>query len=168
MKAATVVGLLLAALAAHGADEPGSGWRLNPFGDPFVQATQGLPGCPVPRGPAYDAAGMRQEAHQRAERGTTCWLEKKCAEPNAYRYDAGIAERALEAVRADARFDRSSVWITVQRRFIYLEGCVASAAQGVALEQAMQGVADVDRVLPLLITGTRAPPPYPVTGKLPP
>jgi hypothetical protein len=164
MKAAAA-GLVLAALAGPAPAEPEGGLRLNPFSDPFVQATRGLPGCPVPLGPAYDAAGMRQEAHQRAERGTTCWLEKQCTEPNAYRYDAGIADRALQAVRADARFERSSVWITVQRRFVYLEGCVVDAAQATALEEAVQGVAEVDRVLPLLIIGTEAPPPYPLTAK---
>ena len=155
-------GWLLAAglLAAPAQAQPGDGLRLNPFGDPFVQATHGLPGCPTPLGPAYDAAGMRQEAHQRAERGTTCWLEKTCTEPNAYRYDAGIAERVVQALQGDARFAGSSVWVTVQRRFVYLEGCVADAAQAEALERAAQAVPEVDRVLPLLQAGGQGRPPY--------
>ena len=161
MKAAACLGWLLPALwtmAAHAA--PDDNLRLNPFNDPFVQATQGLPGCPPPLGPAYDAAGLRQEAHQRAERGTTCWLEQRCAEANAYRYDAGIAERVVQALQADARFAGTSVWVTVQRRFVYLEGCVADAAQATALERAAQAVPEVDRVLPLLQVGTQGRPPY--------
>jgi hypothetical protein len=59
---------------------------LNPFNDPFVQATTGR-ACPAPRGPAYTETQRNQEAHQRVERGTSCWLAGKCSEPNAYRYD---------------------------------------------------------------------------------
>ena len=163
MKAAAA-GLVLAALACRALSEPGDGLRLNPFGDPFVQATRGLPGCPVPMGPAYDAAGMRQEAHQRAERGTTCWLEKQCTEPNAYRYDAGIAERVVQALRSDPRFEHSSVWVTVQRRFVYLEGCVADDAQGAALGRVVQALPEVDRVLPLLRVGSQGKVPYATMG----
>ena len=46
---------------------------LNPFADPFVQATAGR-SCPPPLGPAYTEAEIRVEAHSRIERGTTCWL----------------------------------------------------------------------------------------------
>lgn len=152
--------VLASMLTATAHAQPAGQWRLNPFGDPFMRATQGLQACPVPLGPVYDAAGMRQEAHQRAERGTTCWLEKKCAEPNAYRYDIGIAERAVQALQSDPRFERSSVWVTVQRRFVYLEGCAADQDQATAMEQAVQAVPEVDRVLPVLMVGPGGLPPY--------
>lgn len=47
---------VLAALAALGAlgDE-----RKNYFDDPFVQVTNGLPGCPVPEGPLVTEAEAR-------------------------------------------------------------------------------------------------------------
>lgn len=153
--------LVLCMLAVAAAQaQPAGEWRLNPFGDPFVRATRGLLECPVPLGPVYDAAGMRQEAHQRAERGTTCWLEKQCEEPNAYRYDIGIAERAVQAIQSNPRFERSSVWVTVQRRFVYLEGCAADQDQATAMEHAVQGVPEVDRVLPMLMVGPGGSPPY--------
>jgi hypothetical protein len=130
---------------------------LNPFGDPFVQATNGRP-CSAPLGPAYSEAERRVEAHSRAERGTTCWLAGLCAEPNAYRYDAANAEAAVGALRGDAVLATSAIWVTAQRRFIYLEGCVADAAQAARAETVVKALADVDRVIPALaLPGERSP-----------
>jgi len=92
---------LLAGCVTLAADPP----HLNPFNDPFLQATAGRP-CPTPLGPAYTEAELRVEAHSRIERGTTCWLLGLCAEPNAYRYDAAQAARAEEVVKALADVDR--------------------------------------------------------------
>ena len=38
--------------------------HLNPFNDPFLQATAGRP-CPTPLGPAYTEDELRVEAHSR-------------------------------------------------------------------------------------------------------
>jgi hypothetical protein len=134
-----------------------SGRLLNPFGDPFVQATSGRR-CPAPLGPAYSETERRVEAHSRAERGTTCWLAGLCAEPNAYRYDAANAAAAVGALRGDAALATSAIWVTAQRRFIYLEGCVADAAQAARAEALVQALADVDRVIPALaLPGERSP-----------
>ena len=151
---AAAVGLLAAApMLSRGDDER----LLNPFADPFVQATRGR-ACPVPLGPAYSEAERRVEAHSRAERGTTCWLAGLCAEPNAYRYDAGNAAAAVGALRADAALTTSAIWVTAQRRFVYLEGCVADTAQAVRAETVVKALADVDRVIPALaLPGERAP-----------
>jgi hypothetical protein len=135
---------------------------LNPFADPFVQATSGR-ACPEPLGPAYSETERRVEAHSRAERGTTCWLAGLCAEPNAYRYDAANARAAVGALRGDAALATSAIWVTAQRRFVYLEGCAADAAQAARAEAVVQALPDVDRVIPALaLPGERMP--YAVTA----
>ena len=57
---------------------------------------------------------------------------------------------------------RASVWITVQRRWVYLQGCVPSAGLARRLERAAKAVPDVELVAPDLMQGTRGRPPYPV------
>jgi hypothetical protein len=142
-----VVALSLAAPCIGAETEPAL--LLNPFGDPFVQATAGRP-CPPPRGPAYSEAARRAEAHQRIERGTSCWLAGRCAEPNAYRYDAANAAAAVAALRAEPSLASSAVWVTAQRRFVFLEGCVADAAQAADAEAAVKVLPDVEQVIPAL------------------
>lgn len=145
------------ATAASFADEP---QRLNPFHDPFVQLTQGRP-CPAPRGPAYTDAEIRQEAHYRAERGTSCWLAGECTEPNAYRYDAPIAEAVAAAIRSAPGLQDTAIWLVAERRFVYLQGCVANAGQAAAAEALARAVADVQIVIPMLsLPGER--PRYPL------
>jgi hypothetical protein len=130
---------------------------MNPFDDPFVQATAGRP-CPAPLGPAYTEAGRRAETHSRVERGTSCWLAGKCAEPSAYRYDAANAKAAVAALQADRALATSALWVTAQRRLIYLEGCVADAAQAAKAEALAKATPDIDVVIPALaLPGERAP-----------
>jgi BON domain len=153
--------LALSALAhtlpAGAADAP---LRRNPFDDPFIRATQGSD-CPAPLGPAYTETQRLQESHSRIERGTSCWLAGECAEPNAYRFDAAIARAVVAALRADASLVGSSVWVTSQRRFVYLEGCVTDTAQAARAEALAKAVANVQLVTPALaLPGER--PPYAV------
>ena len=123
---------------------------LNPFNDPFLQATAGRP-CPAPLGPAYTEAERRVEAHSRVERGTTCWLAGLCAEPNAYRYDAANAIAA------------TTYSLTPHRRLTYFFGAAADAAAAFAAEALVKALADVDRVIPALaLPGEK--PPYAVAG----
>ena len=129
---------LLAATSALAADA----LLLNPFGDPFVQATSGR-SCPAPLGPAYTDANRLAESHSRIERGTSCWLAGKCTEPNAYRYDAPNAKAAVAALRAEPSLAASAIWVTAQ------------AAKAEALARATP---DVDQVIPALaLPGERAP-----------
>jgi len=148
-------------IAAAVADEP---LRLNPFGDPFIQVTSALH-CPAPRGPAYTNAAMRQEAHYRAERGTSCWLEGRCSEPNAYLYDERIANSAVAALRADVALAESAIWLIAERRFVYLQGCVSSAGQIERAQALVRQVADVDVVIPALSVPGEAPR-YPLATQL--
>ncbi len=137
--------------------EPAEPLLMNPFGDPFIAATQGAP-CATPLGPAYTDRERRAETHSRAERGTSCWLSGRCKEPNAYRYDAANAAAAVIALRRDASIATSSIWVTAQRRLIYLEGCAVDAAQADRATSAVAALPDVDRVIPALaLPGERAP-----------
>lgn len=132
---------------------------MNPFNDPFVPATSGRP-CPAPLGPAYTETARRAESHSRIERGTSCWLAGKCAEPNAYRYDAADAKAAVAALRAEPSLASSTIWVTAQRRFIYLEGCVADRAQAAKAEAVAKAAPEIEQVIPALaLPGER--PPYP-------
>jgi len=137
--------------------QPSEPLLMNPFNDPFVQATAGRP-CPAPLGPAYTETARRAESHSRIERGTSCWLAGKCAEPNAYRYDAGNAKAAVTSLQAESSLATSAIWVTAQRRLIYLEGCVADAAQAAKAEALVKTLPDIDQVIPALaLPGERTP-----------
>lgn len=122
----------------------------NHYNDPFIQVTNGIKTCPQPRGPFMTLQEARAEAHPRVERGTTCFRAGKCSEPNSYRYDARIAHAAQRAAAAavlkSPGLAASSVWITVQRRFIFVHGCVARSEQISRWETLFKRVADVEYV----------------------
>jgi len=153
--AAALLALGLAAGAATGEEA-----RSNAFNDPFGPATRGQAGCPEPAGPLFTAEEARKEAHWRAERGTSCFRSGRCRLPNAYRYDAEIFPRAVQFIRQDGRFDGTSLWVTVQRRWITVQGCVRTAEQALALESALRTIDDVEAVIPQLRVGTEGPVPY--------
>jgi hypothetical protein len=138
----------------------------NHYNDPFVQVTNAIPNCPQPRGPFMTLQEANAEAHPRAERGTTCFMSGQCKEPNAYRYDATIADAAKKTVNAALKtrptLARSSVWLTVQRRFVFVHGCVNDAKQVAQWEALIKSVPDVqyvgaDFVVGRITPGVRAP-----------
>lgn len=124
--------------------------RRNRFEDPFFRVSTGLATCPAPLGPLFTVEEQRREAHYRIERGTSCWLAGTCKESNAYRYDKALAAPVEAALKAVPGVERSSVWVTIQRRWVFLEGCVAAPEQITQLEQAARSVADVESVVPML------------------
>ena len=138
--------------------------RRNWFDDPFVQATRGLPRCPVPDGPLMTEAEMRLESHGRAERGTRCWLEKKCDSPSAYKYDKPINENATTRLSGDPRFKDTSVWVRTLRGFVFLQGCVRTDKQRQQILGAVGALPRVERVIDEMQIGTSGKPPY----RLPP
>jgi BON domain len=139
--------------------------RSNVFNDPFVQATAGLPSCPVPDPPGVTEQEARELAHDRAQRGVSCWLAGRCRLPNAYLYDAEIAPRVQQALRVDGRFANTSIWATGQRRWVWLQGCVSSAEQAAEAEQLVLRIDDIERVFNQLMVGTQAQPAYRVTPR---
>jgi hypothetical protein len=134
--------------------------RSNVFNDPFVQATSGLPSCPAPEPPGVTEQEARELAHDRAQRGVSCWLAGRCRLANAYLYDAEIAPRVQQALRVDGRFGATSIWATGQRRWVWLQGCVSSAAQAAEAEQLVRRIDDVEGVVNQLMVGTGGKPGY--------
>lgn len=149
--------LALAAACAQGAD--GSTLK-NWFNDPFFQVSTGIPDCPLPLGPLLTEAEMKAESHSRAERGTSCWMAGECKQPNAYLYDAGIAQTIRQRFQSTAAFDKDSLWIMVSRRFVWAEGCVADSREAAEIEALLRAVPDVERVLVNVTTPAMQRPAY--------
>jgi len=143
---ASVVLLAFLILANTANGEP----LKNHYNDPFVQVTRDIQFCRQPRGPFMTLKEAQAEAHPRIERGTTCFRAGKCTEPNSYRYDARIAVAAQQAISAQLvkspALAHSSVWITVQRRFVFVQGCVARRADVGRWEFLLRRVPEVEYV----------------------
>jgi hypothetical protein len=150
--------VLLLALPLAAANAQGVAVRRNWFDTPFAAATEGLPACPRPEGPLMTEDEMRSAAHARIERGTSCWLAGQCEDSNAYRRDPEIQQRVLESIRAGRAFARSSVWVTTERRWVTLQGCLESGALRARLIERVRRVEGVDIVFDQLIVGTASRP----------
>lgn len=157
-------GALALAVATLGwsADAGAQAPLRNPFNDPQLQITHGLPGCPEPELPLFSEEAYRAQAHERAQRGVSCWLDGRCRLHNSYLYDAEIVPRVRKAVLAQGRFGDTSVWALGQRRHIWLKGCVRDAAQLKALETLVAAIDDVEAVHLELMVGVASAPPYAV------
>jgi len=142
---------VLGCLAAA-ADEPRT-YQLDPFG----QATGGFAACPAAKPPVLTEQEMRVQAHERAERGTSCCLAGTCECGGAYKRDPEINDRVIAAIRADQRFRDTSVWVTTMRKFVTLQGCVRSGPQGKALERLVKRQPDVAIVWNETTVGATAP-----------
>lgn len=129
--------------------------------DPFLALSHEQADCPEPLGPRMTEAEWKADAHWRIETGTSCWLAGKCADSNAYRYDAPLAAALFPKLQAahDA-LAGSSVWVFVQRRVVFLQGCVRDAAQGDALEALAKQGRDVTLVVPAFRVGPDGRVPY--------
>jgi len=147
---------LMAAVALAGASAFAQ-TATNHFDDPFLRATSALPGCPVPAGPRYTPEEVREEAHSRAQHGTSCYYSGRCRLPNAYLYDKEIAPRAVQYLQRDDRLADSSVWVVVQRRIVYLQGCVKSREQAQEMERSVGLIDDVMGVVNQLSAPGEAP-----------
>lgn len=151
--------MLLLALGATGAraDE-----LRNWFDDPFFPVTAEVPGCPEPAGPRVTEAERQGQSHRRAEKGTTCWLagEDDCGRANAYAYDRDIAAEIRAAATPAEPFDHSSLWVTVQGRIVYVEGCVPQPDRAPALEAALRRLPHVQQAIAIVTTDPAADPPY--------
>jgi hypothetical protein len=146
----------LCACPAHAA-EPLKNW----FDDPFFQVSSAIANCPTPLGPLMTEAERRVQAHSRAERGTTCWLAKQCDRPNDFAYSADIADGLRAMVAANPRrFDKTSLWFTVQGRVVFIEGCVADARAGPAIEALVTQVPHVKQAIAHVRVGRSGKPPY--------
>jgi hypothetical protein len=136
----------------------------NLFNDPFVQVTSGLPGCPVPRGPYITEEKARIQQHVRSQHGNSCYRSGRCRLPNSYLYDAELIPRVQQYIRADGRFNDTSLWIAGERRIVTIMGCVRTREQAIELERTVPLVDDVSNIIPYVIVGTDGPVPYKVVG----
>jgi hypothetical protein len=157
--AANVLLLCLAGAASTGhaqTDEALQNW----FNDPFLQISADVPMCPLPAGPFVDEAGRRAQTHRRAEKGTTCWLAKECERPNAYAYDKDIAAAFQDAARGNNPFPGTSLWVTVQGRVLYIEGCAQGDSKVAQIEAFARALPHVQQAIAAVRTDPRARPPY--------
>ncbi|WP_273425124.1 BON domain-containing protein [Curvibacter lanceolatus] len=155
--------LCLAAMLGVGV-RPVGAQQTRHADDPLLQISEGIAGCPVPAIPLETPAQARESAHWRAERGTSCYSSGRCRLPNAYLYDAEIIPRVRQFAQQDQRFSGTSLWVLGQRRWVFVLGCVGSEAQGRAIEQAIQGIDDVEAVIGQWRVGSEGAAPYPVAG----
>jgi hypothetical protein len=151
--------VLLASRAAWAQGE-----RVNRGGDPFFQISQAVSSCPVPLGPFQTQAEWLAESHYRIERGNSCWWEGRCRLPNGYLYDKEIAEsveRRLASIEPVMRWKtNTTLWIMLQRRFIYVQGCVARGFDKQKFLAELAKTADVERVIDETTSHPESSPPY--------
>ncbi len=140
--------------------------RRNWFHDPFFQISDAVPNCPMPAGPFVTEKERTAEAHHRAERGTTCWLVGKCDRPSSYAYDKDIASAFKSALKANKNnsFEKSTLWVTVQGRVVYIEGCAEDRSLGRKIETFTMALPYVELAVAKIRTDSSSPPPYPLIG----
>jgi hypothetical protein len=160
MHSAAVIVAIAGAVVSPALTAQGTAELKNWFADPYFAVSSSVTGCPMPRGPLLTKEEMEHEAHVRVERGTRCYQEGKCRKPNSYQYDAEIAEHLRAALANSGALKGTSVWVTVQRRWIFLQGCVDSLSKKRALEKVARGVPDVENVFVDVTTDALKPPPY--------
>jgi hypothetical protein len=144
--------------AAFGQEHPDD--LGNWFNDPFIQVRSALADCPTPLGPLSRRSTIASEEHSRVERGTSCWLAGQCEKPNAYFYDAAIAQDLAARLQGTGLFARTSLWITVKRRFVWIEGCAADPASAATLEEWAKSTPQVQLVFVNVRVDPAAKPPY--------
>jgi hypothetical protein len=158
--AAACAGLAVS-LSLHAQSAPdGQTPRKNWYNDPFFALSKAVSACPLPLGPLMTKAEAEDDAHYRVERGTTCWLAHKCTKPNSYMYDDDIAAAVRQQLEGNAMLADTSLWITVQRRFVYAEGCVPAAFDRDALRRRLEAIPDVEQVFVRVTSDPRGPLPY--------
>jgi len=152
--------LLIAGIASTSAAQPAEPLQ-NWFGDPFFQISAALPDCPLPAGPFTTESDKRVQAHRRAEKGTTCWLAKECDRPNAYAYDADIAAAFKKAIAERNPFGAdTTLWVTVQGRVVYIEGCAPREAMVDEIEAYVRALPYVQQATAILRTDPATRTPY--------
>ena len=135
----------------------------NWFDDPFFQISAAIEDCPLPAGPFTTESDRRVQAHRRAEKGTTCWLAKECERPSAYAYDRDIAAAFQAALRdgSDGNpFANTTLWVTVQGRVLYIEGCATDEAVAAHAEAFARALPQVQQAIAIIRTDAAVRPPY--------
>ena len=151
--------LVLAAVVAPCRAQAGDEMK-NWFDDPFFQISSALADCPLPAGPFTTEGDRSIQAHRRAEKGTSCWLASECDRPSAYAHDRDIASAFQAAVRRRHPVPKSTLWVTVQARVVYVEGCTSDPASAARIEAFARALPDVHQAIAIVRTRPGARPPY--------
>lgn len=133
--------------------------RTNWFHDPFFSLSGEIAACPAPLGPLVTEEEALRDSHHRNERGLRCYLEHRCIHPSSYDYDKDIAAR-IQAARARIAPRRSTLWVLVQGRRVWIYGCVAPGYRRGALEKALRRIPDVELAMEEVRIGPRGEVPY--------
>lgn len=80
-------------------------------------------------------------------------------------YDAPIADAVKAHFAGSDRLHGTSLWITVQRRFIYVEGCADTAFDRQALQRELEALPDVEQVFVRITDDPRKRLPYKARGQ---
>jgi len=152
--------LLGAMLAATEAFAQAGGPLKNWFDDPFFQVRNGVKDCPVPLGPLTTGEEMQTQTHNRTERGTRCFQEGRCTKPNSFMYDKEIADGVRAKFAATPAYRDASLWVTIQRRIVWVEGCVAPNYRSGRLDKLVREVPDVELVVVNVRKRASDPAPY--------
>jgi hypothetical protein len=133
----------------------------NWFDDPFFQLTREIASCPEPVGPLMSEAEALRDSHHRAERGTRCYQEKRCRLPNAFDYDREIAA-SIQRDFAGKRLvlPRSTLWVLVQGRRVWIQGCVAPGYRSGTLSAKLKRIPDVELAMEEVRVGANGTIPY--------
>jgi hypothetical protein len=146
-KTLAFIAVLAVSSLTLGADDE----RENRGNDPFLHVSSAIADCAAPRGPSETAQEWLDEAHYRIERGNSCWIAGRCRLANSYDYDKEIAEsvtRRLNALNTSTQWrEKTSLWLTLQRRFIYVDGCVARDFDKARFLSQLGETADVETVI---------------------
>ena len=154
--------VLLAGLAAPMAH--GEEILRNWFHDPFFQVRSAIPDCPMPLGPYGTEADRMRETHYRSERGLRCYLEKKCTKSSSYMYDADIAAAVKDRFEKSALLRDATLWVTAQRRFVWVEGCSKAPGAEKQIVKLLSDVPDLERTIVFVSHDRKSPPPYRTVG----
>jgi len=142
---------LCVAIALYPLAACADGTLANGGNDPFLHISSAIAECPAPPGPFVTAQEWLDEAHYRIERGNSCWIAGRCRLSNSYDYDKEIAEsvtRRLNALNASLQWrEKTTLCLTLQRRFIYLDGCVSADFDKARFVAELGETADVEKII---------------------
>jgi BON domain len=142
--------LLLLPMAGSAQEQTLANW----FDDPFVRVSAEFVDCPTPLGPFGTETERRTQAHHRAEKGTSCYLAGACEKHSYYSYDKDIAAQVVELLRHSGPLPGTSLWVTVQGRVVFIEGCVGSAGAAPRLERLVRRVPSVLQAVAVVYGGS--------------
>ncbi len=135
--------------------------RQNWYKDPFFQISRAIPDCPKPAGPYVTEEQRMADAHHRGERGTSCWLAGKCKRPTSYYYDQDIAKAFKASLDKHNPFSQNStLWVTIQGRYVFIEGCVADKSISAKIEHFAFALPYVQIAVAHVRSDPKAKPPY--------